>query len=150
MGSHENSGCREEKIRDGQRDSDRDRLCLEDAVVFIRLPAYSVFSSPPAPPPLYILYHFSFPAWENSCAAAAILNYIGQWEIVFVYLLLFYVQNSSLLKQKRQWESVNISTGHICYYKHTHSCNVFLCYWCGEKQQIMMQTNRTLHANEPW
>lgn len=28
--------------------------------------------------------------WENSCAAAAILNYIGQWEIVFECLLLFY------------------------------------------------------------
>lgn len=61
MGSHENSGCREEKIRDGQRDSDRDRLCLEDAVVFIRLPAYSVFSSPPAPPPpstSFTTFHF--------------------------------------------------------------------------------------------
>lgn len=103
MGSHENSGCREEKIRDGQRDSDRDRLCLEDAVVFILVYLLTLFFPLLLhPPPLYILYHFSFPAWENSCAAAAILNYIGQWEIVFVYLLLFYVQNSSLLKQKRQ------------------------------------------------
>lgn len=32
-----------------------------------------------------------FPAWECSCAAAAILNYIGQWEIVCMLLLFWLV-----------------------------------------------------------
>lgn len=51
---------------------------------------------PPARPgfPLFLQCHTSsssplshFPAWENSCAAAAaILNYIGQWEPVRVPL----------------------------------------------------------------
>lgn len=65
------------KIRSAQRGREKrsecDRLCPEDAVVFILLPAYAVISSPPPThthggsstclylslPPLYILYHSS-------------------------------------------------------------------------------------------
>lgn len=90
MGSHENSGCREEKIRDGQRDSDRDRLCLEDAVVFIRLPAYSVFSSPPAPPPpLHPLPLFISCVGEQLCSSSHFELYrsVGDCVCVFVVIL---------------------------------------------------------------
>lgn len=62
MGSHENSGCREEKIRDGQRDSDRDRLCLEDAVVFILVYLLTLFFPlllhPPPPSTSFTTFHF--------------------------------------------------------------------------------------------
>lgn len=93
-----------------ERCTETERECLEDAVVFIHLPALSGFPlylccrttssytrthSHTQQTRLYLLFSlstsftaFHFPAWENSCAAAAaILNYIGQWEIV--YMLLF-------------------------------------------------------------
>lgn len=117
-----------------ERYIETEQECLEDAVVFIYLLCL-VFPSTclAAPPPLtrahthstrlYLLFSlstsftaFHFPAWENSCAAAAaILNYIGQWEIV--YMLLFYdrftATASSLIKQKRRREDASVGTGRI-------------------------------------
>lgn len=53
----------------------------------------SQYFLPPSPPtlrlnPLPLSFSaFHFAVREDSCAAAAILNYIGQWEIVFVWAL---------------------------------------------------------------
>lgn len=38
----------------------------------------------------------NFPVWECSCAAAAILNYIGQWEIVCMLLFSGWFSNSEV------------------------------------------------------
>lgn len=65
--------------------------------------------------------------WEDSCAAAAILNYIGQWEIVFAVILCL------MFIQKLQ-SSKNIS-------KSTRECR-------GEKKcRLIQHTNRHTHAN---
>lgn len=129
VGRSENKRCADEECKErqelvkrdhreiqrgkGERCTETERGCLEDAVVFIPLPASSGFplylccrttssythtlahtADSPLSPLLSLSLStsfaaFHFPAWENSCAAAAaILNYIGQWEIV--YTLLFY------------------------------------------------------------
>lgn len=142
---------------------------------FRLLPAYCVVSSPPTPthtsrgsslafissPPSICFTTLHSPVWEHSCAAAAILNYIGQWEIVFMCLLLFYAWwtfttlHSSSKRGSEQ--NVNISTRHIRYHKRTHINAMCPCATDEgktkqnkKKKIVMMQTSRNTHANEPW
>ncbi len=125
----------------------------------ILLPAYSVISCLPAPthqhqPCLYLLFlpliyfiTIHSPVWEDSCAAAAILNYIGQWEIVFAGILcLVYVHNSSLLwtKGKRQYKTPLLS------WTHTSMQCVPVLLMRRKKKINIMQTGWNKHANEPW
>lgn len=121
---------------DRQKQNKRDRSCPEDAFVFILLPAYRLFLSSYTGTSSSLAFShslnlsFSTPhshVWEDSCAAAAILNYIGQWEIVFAVILCL------MFIQKLQ-SSKNIS-------KSTRECR-------GEKKcRLIQHTNRHTHAN---
>lgn len=130
---------------DAEKQSECDRLCPEDAVVFILLPAYSVISSSHTHThictcthtnslALFLSSSLSYttchsPEWEESCAAAAILNDIGQWEIVYaVKWRLVYVMNKRLTKVKNTCVITNTQSDAMC------SC----CYW---EQQINQTTS---------
>lgn len=139
-----NTGSKEKSLdTQGQteKQNKRDRLCPEDACVFILLPAYRFFPFLPhrhQQQPGFISHSltlsFSTPhsqVWEDSCAAAAILNYIGQWEIVFAVILCL------MFIQKLQ-SSKNI-------HKSTRECNVDETK--KKKCRLIQHTNRHTHAN---
>lgn len=137
-----NTGSREKRLdTHGQteKQNKRDRSCPEDAFVFILLPAYRLFLSSHTGTSSSLAFShslnlsFSTPhshVWEDSCAAAAILNYIGQWEIVFaVILCLMFIQKlqsskniSKSTRECRGEKKMQINPAH----QQTHTCKLIM------------------------
>lgn len=101
-------------------------------------------------PSLYILYHSSFSCVGGQlCSSGHFELYRSVGDCVYVFAVILCLVN--VHEQK-----VNISTGHTCYHKHTHWCNVSLCYWWRKKQlswckpiETHMQMNHGNTNNKP-